>query len=104
MARCKAVRHYVGGQERYFVIPDDAKIEDLIIEEPRTMSLDVIAQTPTFEAAGKIAFAMNRALRGELENAPELAEALSQQARGAGRAEVKCPERRIASSVPFTAD
>ena len=57
--RFKAVRFIVWRQDRYFVIPEDREIEDLIIGE-RTMSLDVVAQCPTFESAGNVAYAMNK--------------------------------------------
>ena len=57
--RYKAVRFIVWRSERYFVIPEGREIETMILDDHK-MSLEVIAQCPTFETAGNVAFAMNK--------------------------------------------
>jgi hypothetical protein len=58
MTRYKAVRFRVFDRERYFVIPIEAEITNLIIDG--TMSEEVTAQCPTFGTAGNVAYAMNK--------------------------------------------
>ena len=59
MSRYKAVRYIVWRSERYFVIPADKEIADLILDDHK-MKDDVVAQCPTFETASNVAFAMNK--------------------------------------------
>jgi hypothetical protein len=55
----KAVRHTVLSAERYFVIPHDREIWELVDPNSRKIPDDVLAQASTWENCVRIAIALN---------------------------------------------
>lgn len=67
--RYKAERFEVMGMERYFVIPKDKDIFELVDPNSLKIGDDVLCQASTWQGALKIAFAMNLAFqKGEQPN------------------------------------
>jgi len=56
----KAVRHNVRGVDRFFVIPHDADVFELVDPNATTIPDAVIAQGSTWDNAVRVAIALNR--------------------------------------------